>query len=74
MSFYHEGGEYSNTTMGGSLFEAAAKALEFFCAPHWNGPRPARNTLLRNLTGASRLLLTAAFQTPVHIAPRSAFG
>jgi hypothetical protein len=32
--------------MGGSLFDAAANALEFFCAPHWKGPRPARNTLL----------------------------
>ena len=32
--------------MGRSLFDVAAKALEFFCAPAWNGPRPARNTLL----------------------------
>jgi hypothetical protein len=46
VSFRHHGGEYSNTTMGGSLFDAAANALEFFCAPHWKGPRPARNTLL----------------------------
>ena len=46
VSFYHEGGEYSNTAMGVSLFNVAAKALEFFRAPHWKGPRPARNTLL----------------------------
>jgi hypothetical protein len=32
--------------MGCSLFDAAAKALEFFCAPHWKGPRPRRNTIL----------------------------
>jgi hypothetical protein len=43
VSFYHEGGEYSNTAMGVSLFDVAAKALEFFCAPHWKGPRPARS-------------------------------
>ena len=46
VSFYHEGGEYSNTAMGESLFDVAAKALEFFCAPHWKGPRPRRNTVL----------------------------
>jgi len=47
VSFHHRGGEYSNTTMGRSLFDAAAaNALEFFCAPHWKGPRPQRNTVL----------------------------
>src|SRR2546427_12943544 len=46
VSFHHRGGEYSNTTMGGSLFDAAANALEFFCAPHWKGPRPRRGTVL----------------------------
>jgi hypothetical protein len=46
VSFCHEDREYSNTAKGWSLFDGAAKALEFFCAPHWNGPRPARNTLL----------------------------
>ena len=46
VSFYHEGGEYSNTAMGESLSDTAAKALEFFCAPHWKGPRPRRNTVL----------------------------
>ena len=46
VSFYHEGGEYSNTAMGGSLFDVAAKALEFFCSPHWKGPRPRRGTIL----------------------------
>ena len=46
VSFRHHGGEYVNTTMGESLFEVAAKALEFFCAPHWQGPRPQRNTIL----------------------------
>jgi hypothetical protein len=46
VSFYCAGGEYSNTALGGSLFDVAAKALEFFCAPHWKGPRPRRNTVL----------------------------
>lgn len=46
VSFRHCGGEYSNTAMGSSLFDAAAKALQFFCAPNWKGPRPRRNTLL----------------------------
>jgi hypothetical protein len=46
VSFFHDGGEYSNTAMGYSLFDAAAKALEFFCAPHWKGPRPRRTTIL----------------------------
>ena len=46
VSFYYAGGEYSNTAMGGSLFDTAARALEFFCAPHWKGPRPTRNTVL----------------------------
>jgi hypothetical protein len=46
VSFYHEGGEYSNTAMGCSLFDVAAKALDFFCAPLWKGPRPQRNTIL----------------------------
>ena len=46
VSFYHDGGEYSNTAMGYSLFDVAAKALEFFCAAHWKGPRPKRNTIL----------------------------
>jgi len=46
VSFHHRGGEYSNTTMGRSLFDAAANALEFFCAPHWKGPRPRRDTVL----------------------------
>lgn len=32
--------------MGHSLFDVAAKALEFFCAPQWKGPRPRRNTVL----------------------------
>ena len=32
--------------MGESLFDVAAHALEFFCAPHWKGPRPLRNTVL----------------------------
>jgi hypothetical protein len=32
--------------MGYSLFDAAAKALEFFCSPHWKGPRPQRDTIL----------------------------
>jgi len=32
--------------MGESLFDVAAKALEFFCAPHWKGPRPRRDTVL----------------------------
>jgi len=31
--------------MGESLFDVAAKALDFFCAPNWKGPRPRRNTL-----------------------------
>jgi hypothetical protein len=46
VSFRHHGSEYSNTTMGRSLFDVAATALEFFCAPAWKGPRPRRNTLL----------------------------
>jgi len=32
--------------MGRSLFDVAAKALEFFCAPNWKGPCPERSTLL----------------------------
>ena len=47
MSFYHSGGEYSNTAMGCGLFDVAPNALEFFCAPHWKGPRPQRNTILQ---------------------------
>jgi hypothetical protein len=39
VSFCHEDREYSNTAKGWSLFDVAAKALEFFCAPHWNGVR-----------------------------------
>lgn len=50
VSFHHRGGEYSNTTMGGSLFDAAANALDFFCAPHWKGPRPQRDTVLDVIT------------------------
>jgi hypothetical protein len=46
VSFHHSGGEYSNTAMGHSLFDVAANALEFFCAPHWKGPRPQRDTIL----------------------------
>jgi hypothetical protein len=46
VSFRHRGGEYSNTTMGCSLFDVAANALEFFCAQHLKGPTPARNTVL----------------------------
>ena len=46
VSFYHDGGEYSNTAMGCSLSDVAAKALEFFCDPHWKGPRPHRDTIL----------------------------
>jgi len=46
VSFRHHGAEYSNTTMGRSLLDVAAQPLEFFCAPNWKGPRPARNTLL----------------------------
>ena len=46
VSFLYNGKCYSNTTMGGSLFDAAANALEFFCAAHWKGPRPQRNTVL----------------------------
>ena len=46
VSFHHRGAEYSNTAMGDSLFDVAAKALEFFCGTHWKGPRPARNTIL----------------------------
>jgi hypothetical protein len=46
VGFYHEGGEYVNTAMGCSLFDVAVKALEFFSAPHWKGPRPHRNTIL----------------------------
>jgi hypothetical protein len=37
VSFRHDGGEYSSTVMGSSLFDAAANALEFFCSPHWKG-------------------------------------
>jgi hypothetical protein len=29
-----------------SQFDVAPEALGFFCAQHWKGPRPARNTLL----------------------------
>src|ERR1044071_9880234 len=43
VSFFHGGGEYSNTAMGCSLFDVAAKALEFFCSSQWKGPRPRRN-------------------------------
>ena len=39
VSFCHEDREYSNTAKGWSLFDVAARALEFFCAPHWNGVR-----------------------------------
>jgi hypothetical protein len=46
VSFHHHGAEYSNTAMGYSLFDAAANALDFFCAPHWKGPRPQRDTVL----------------------------
>jgi len=46
VSFRHHAGEYVNTTMGESLFDVAAKALEFFCASNWKGPRPRRDTLL----------------------------
>src|SRR2546422_9076229 len=46
VSFRWHGDEYSNATMGRSLFDAAASALEFFCAPQWKGPRPRRNTIL----------------------------
>jgi hypothetical protein len=37
VSFHCHGGEYSNTAMGRSLFDVAANALDFFCAPHWKG-------------------------------------
>ena len=46
VSFRYRDGEYSNTTMGASLFDVAAKALAFFCGPNWKGPRPMRNTVL----------------------------
>ena len=46
VSFFHNGGEYSNTAMGSSLFDAVAKALEFFGGPNWKGPQPQRNTVL----------------------------
>jgi hypothetical protein len=46
VSFRHCGAEYSNTTMGLSLLDAATKALEFFYGPNWKGPRPRRNTVL----------------------------
>jgi hypothetical protein len=46
VSFRHDGGEYSNTVMASSLFDAAANALEFFCSPDWKGPRPRRDTIL----------------------------
>ena len=29
-----------------SLLDVATEPLEFFCAPNWKGPRPARNTLV----------------------------
>ena len=32
--------------MGYSLLDVAAMALECFCAPHWRGPRPRRDTTL----------------------------
>jgi hypothetical protein len=32
--------------MGGSLFDAAAKALEFFCAPDWEVRSPHATTLM----------------------------
>jgi hypothetical protein len=41
VSFRHHGGEYSNTTMGGSLFDVAAEALS---APRTG--RSASRTLL----------------------------
>jgi hypothetical protein len=37
VSFYWNGGEYSNTVMGESVFDVAAQALEFFCGPNWKG-------------------------------------
>jgi hypothetical protein len=46
VSFRHRGAKYSNTMMGLSFFDAAAKALAFFCGPNWKGPRPGRNTVL----------------------------
>jgi hypothetical protein len=46
VSFRHRGAEYSNTTTGLHFFDAAAKALEFFCGPRWKGPRPGPNTVL----------------------------
>lgn len=46
VSFRHRGANYSNTTTALSFFDAAAKALEFFCGPSWKGPRPGRNTVL----------------------------
>jgi hypothetical protein len=46
VSFRHRGAEYSNNILGLSLFDAAAKALEFFCGPNWKGPRPRWNTVL----------------------------
>jgi len=46
VSFRHQGANYSNTTTALSFFDAAAKALEFFCGPNWKGPRPGRNTVL----------------------------
>src|SRR5438067_13858343 len=45
VSFRHRGAEYSRTTRGLTLFEAAAKAIEFFCGPNWKGPRPRQNTM-----------------------------
>jgi hypothetical protein len=46
-----KGGEYSNTSDGLRLFDVAAKALEFFCAPHWKGPRPRCDTALCDRDG-----------------------
>ena len=36
---------YSVTTMGSSLFEVVARAMEFFRSPFWRGPRPAPETV-----------------------------
>jgi hypothetical protein len=58
------GGEYSNTVMGESLFDVASQALEFFCGPNWKGPRPRRDTVLdvpRRLV-ASRMLFCSVQQ------------
>jgi hypothetical protein len=62
---------FVHVTMSATVLGAVQEAVDWFCDPHWHGPRPARDTLYEvSLVGDARTWTVANEADGWHIAAR----